>query len=87
VAIVPEYGTADVVTVGRVRGLWISGSAQGTFTLVGADGTVHRELFDVAAGALLWRDDGLALLLQGAATKVTAAELAAAVRPPSSRAG
>ncbi len=65
VAIVPAYGTAEEVTVGRVRGLWIAGSARGTFTLVGADGTVHRELFDVAAGALLWRDDGLAFLLPG----------------------
>ena len=83
VAIVPAYGTAEEVTVGSVRGLWIAGAARGTFTLVGADGTVHRELFDVAEGALLWRDDGLAFLLQGAATKATAAELAAAVRPPS----
>ena len=87
VAIVPTYGTAEEVGVGPVRGLWIAGAARGTFTLVGADGQVHRELFDVAAGALLWRDGGLAFLLQGAATKATATALAAAVRPPSGSAG
>jgi hypothetical protein len=84
VALVPSYGTTEEVQVGRVRGLWIEGASRGTFTLVGADGGVHREHFDVAEGALLWRRDGLAFLLQGVATKAAAAELAAAVRPPSS---
>jgi hypothetical protein len=77
VTVVPSYGTAEEVTVGRFRGLWIAGSAQGTFTLVGADGTIHRELFDVAEGALLWRDGGVAVLLQGAGTQLAATRLAA----------
>jgi len=41
----------------------------------------EHELFDVAAGALLWQHDGVAFLLQGAGTKDEAAQLAAAVRP------
>ncbi len=86
-AIVPSYGSAEEVSVGSERGLWIAGAARGTFTLVGADGEVHREHFDVAEGALLWRHDGLEFLLQGAGTKATAAALAAAVRPPSRSAG
>ena len=77
VAVVPAYGTAEEVAIGRLRGLWIAGSAQGTFSLVGADGAIHRELFDVAEGALLWRDSGVALLLQGAGTEQAATRLAA----------
>jgi hypothetical protein len=87
VAVVPTHGTAEQVTFGSRHALWIAGAARGTFTLVGADGQAHRELFDVAAGALLWRAGGLAFLLQGAETKATAAELAAAVRPPPDPAG
>lgn len=81
VSVVPSYGAAEEVTIGRFRGLWIAGSARGTFTLVGADGHLHREHFDVAEGALLWRDRGVGLLLQGAGTRLTAAQLAAEARP------
>ena len=45
--------------------MWIEGAARGTFTLIGADGAVHRESFEVGPGALLWSDDGMAFLLQG----------------------
>ena len=87
VDIVPTYGTAEEVNIGSRRVMWIAGSARGTFTLTGADGQAHREHFDVAAGALLWRAGGVAFLLQGTATKATATALAAAVRPPSISAG
>jgi len=80
-AVVPSSGTAEEVAVGGLRALWIEGTARGTFTVVGADGAVHRELFDVAAGALLWQDGGVAFLLQGAGTKDEAALLAAGVTP------
>lgn len=51
-----------------------SSSASGrSQALVGAP---HRELFDVADGALLWQDDEVAYLLQGAGTKANAAQLA-----------
>ncbi len=78
-AVVPSSGTAEEVTVGGKRALWIEGTARGTFTVTGADLTLHKELFDVAAGALLWQDGGVAFLLQGAGTKDDAARLAAAV--------
>ena len=77
--VVPVSGTVDEVSVGDFRALWIVGTARGTFTLIGADGTVHRELFDVADGALIWEDAGVAFLLQGAATSADAARLAADV--------
>lgn len=80
-AVVPTSGTAEEVAVEGRRALWIEGTARGTFTVTGADGTIHRELFDVAAGALLWQVDGVAFLLQGAGTKEDAALLAAAVSP------
>ena len=80
-AVVPSSGTAEEVTVGGLRALWIAGTARGTFTVIGADLAVHKELFDVAAGALLWQDDGVAFLLQGAGTKEDAARLAAAATP------
>jgi hypothetical protein len=79
VTVVPAGGTAEDATVGPNRALWIAGTARGTFTVVGADGLLHRELFDVADGALLWRADGVAFLLQGAGTKENAARLAAGV--------
>jgi hypothetical protein len=79
-AVVPVSGTAEEVTIGSARGMWIAGAARGTFTLVGADGAVHRELFEVAEGTLLWQDGGIALLLQGAGTKENALLLAAQVR-------
>ena len=62
------------------RGLWTAGTARGTLTLVGADRAVHRELFDVAQGALLWQEDGVTFLLQGAGSKENAVRLAAQAR-------
>ena len=53
------------------------GAARGTFTLVGADGTVHREAFEVSPGALLWQRAGMAFLLQGAGSRENAVRLAA----------
>ena len=55
------------------------GSARGTFTLIGADGAVHRESFDVAAGVLLWKEDEMTFLLQGAGSSLEATSLAAEV--------
>ena len=79
ITIVPAEGVAEDVKVGRLPALWIAGTARGTFTLIGADGTVHRERFEVSPGVLLWKDDGMAFLLQGTETKVKAIEFAAAV--------
>jgi hypothetical protein len=80
IAVVPVGGTAEDVAFGGVRGLWIEGTARGTFTLVGADGAMHREGFEVSPGALLWKADGMAFLLQGAGSRADAIRLAAAVR-------
>jgi hypothetical protein len=80
-AFVPTSGAAEEITVGGKRALWIEGTARGTFTVTGADLGVHKELFDVAAGVLLWQEGGVAFLLQGAGTKEAAIQLAAAVRP------
>jgi hypothetical protein len=85
IALVPTSGTAEDVKIGRLPALWIEGTARGTFTLIGADpftligadGTVHKERFDVEKGALLWKQDGVALLLQGAGSKERATKLAA----------
>ncbi len=79
IALVPVSGAAEDVTVGDLPALWIEGSARGTFTLIGADGAVHRESFDVGAGVLLWKDDAMTFLLQGAGSKADATRLAAAV--------
>ena len=76
ITIVPATGTEEQVSVGDVPALWIAGTARGTISVVGADGLAHRELFDVSDGALLWRDGGIAYLLQGAGTRTNAAELA-----------
>ena len=81
ISVVPARGTANDVTVDGMSALWVAGSARGLFTVVGADGTIHKELFDVAQGALLWEDDGVAFLLQGAGTQDEAARLAANVTP------
>jgi hypothetical protein len=78
ITIVPASGVAEEVQVGRLPALWIEGTARGTFTLVGADGAVHRERFDIGAGVLLWKADGMAFLLQGA-PKAKALQLAAEV--------
>jgi hypothetical protein len=76
-AIVPLEGAAEEVAAGDGRALWVSGVARGTFSLVGADGTTHRERVDVAGGALLWRRDGVSFLLQGAGSKAAAVQMAA----------
>jgi hypothetical protein len=82
VEVVPAAGTADEVTIADGRaGLWIEGAARGTFTVVGADGAIHHERFDVGPGALLWEDTGRAFLLQGAGSKAEAVELAARASP------
>jgi hypothetical protein len=81
ITVVPESGTADELVLAGVRALWVAGNARGTFTVVGADGALHHELFEVDAGALLWEQGGIAFLLQGAASKADAAQLAADVRP------
>jgi hypothetical protein len=81
IAIVPASGTAEDVKVGRLPALWIEGTARGTFKLIGADGATHRERFDVGEGLLLWKQDGMAFLLQGAPTKLKATQLAGEVDP------
>ena len=81
ISVVPAGGTADEVSIGGLSALWIAGTARGLFSVIGADGAVHKELFDVADGALLWEDAGVAFLLQGAGTKDEAARLAADVAP------
>lgn len=80
VALVPAEGAAEDVSIGGVPALWIQGSARGTFTLIGADGRTHREAFEVSPGALLWRDQGRAFLLQGTSSREDALRLAAGVR-------
>ena len=52
---------------------------RGTFTLIGADSSLHRESFDVGTGVLLWKDDGMTFLLQGAGSSAEATSLAAEV--------
>jgi hypothetical protein len=76
IALVPDAGHAEDVRVGPHSGLWIEGSARGTFTLTGADGTIHRERFEVSSGALLWQANGITVLLQGADSKSRAIGLA-----------
>ena len=78
ITIVPTSGIAEDVKFGRLPAVWIEGTARGTFTLIGADGTVHRERFEVSPGVLLWKADGMAFLLQGA-PKAKALQLAAEV--------
>ena len=70
-------GAAEDVTAGDLPALWIEGAARGTFTLTGADGAVHRESFEVGSGVLLWHEDAMTFLLQGAASKAEATSLAA----------
>jgi hypothetical protein len=79
IAIVPVGGNVEDVRVGSLAALWIEGTARGTFTLVGADGAVHRESFEVSPGVVLWKDDGMTFLLQGAGPKADALRLAAEV--------
>jgi hypothetical protein len=81
VEIVPASGTAEDVTVGaeRLPALWIEGAARGTFTVVGADGAVHHERFEIGDGALVWRDGAMAFLLQGTGSRAEAIDLAAQV--------
>jgi hypothetical protein len=70
-----------VRTVGNLRPLWIEGTTRGTFTLIRADGAVHRESFEVGTGVLLWKADAMTFVLQGAASKAEAMRLAADVEP------
>jgi hypothetical protein len=79
IALVPNAGHAEDVKVGPHPGLWVEGSARGTFTLTGADGTIHRERFEVSAGALLWQAGRMTFLLQGADSKPVAIGLGADV--------
>ena len=81
IEVVPGSGAAENVTVGdeQLPALWTEGAARGTFTLIGADGGVHRERFEVGPGALLWQYDGMAFLLQNAGDKDAATQLAARV--------
>jgi hypothetical protein len=78
ITIVPASGVAEDVKFRRLPAPWIEGTAPGTFTLIGADGTVHRERFEVSPGVLLWKADAMAFLLQGA-PKAKALQLAAEV--------
>jgi hypothetical protein len=77
ITLVPTSGTAEEVKIGKRSGLWVEGAGRGIFTLIGADGTVHKERFDVEQGALLWKQDGVALLLQGTGSQERATKLAA----------
>ena len=79
IALIPDAGRAEDVKVGPHAGLWIEGSARGTFTLTRADGMIHRERFEVSSGALLWRAGAMSFLLQGAGSKEEAIRLAADV--------
>jgi hypothetical protein len=81
IALVPVAGAAEDVTVGDRPALWIEGKARGTFTLIGADGAVHRESFEVGSGVLLWNADDMTFLLQGAGSKADATRIAAEVEP------
>jgi hypothetical protein len=78
ITLVPTSGVAEELKFGGLPALWIEGTARGTFTLIGADGTVHRERFEVSPGVLLWKEGGTAFLLQGA-PKAEAVRLAADV--------
>jgi len=77
ITIVPTSGKAEDVKIGSLPALWIEGTARGTFTLIGADGAVHKERFDVGKGVLLWKEDGIAFLLKGATRSAEAARIAA----------
>jgi hypothetical protein len=79
ISFVPVNGTAEDVAVGGLPALWIGGTARGTFTLIGADGAVHRESFDAGSGVLLWKDDEMTFLLQGAGSTADAMSLAGLV--------
>ena len=79
IALVPASGAAENVAIGDLPALWIEGTARGTFTLIGADGGVHRESFEVGTGVLLWNDGGMTFLLQGAGSRAESVRLAAEV--------
>ncbi len=81
VAVVPVDGRAEEVTVGALPALWIDGAARGTFTLIGADGAIHRESFEVSPGVLLWMQDGMTFFLQGAGPQDAAICFAEDLRP------
>jgi len=79
ITLVPIRGAAEDVMVGDLPALWIEGAARGTFMLIGADGEVHRESFEIGAGVLLWKDDAITFLLQGAGSKADALRLSTEV--------
>lgn len=79
IALVPASGAAEDVAIGDLPALWIEGTARGTLTLIGADGAVHRESFEVGTGVLLWNDGAMTFLLEGAGSKAEAMRLAAEV--------
>jgi hypothetical protein len=79
IALVARSGVVEDVTVDALPALWIEGTARGSFTLIGADGAVHRESFDVGTGVLLWKDAGMTFLLHGVVSKSEALSLAAEV--------
>ena len=79
IALVPVSSAAEDVAIGDLPALWIEGTARGIITLIGADGAVHRESFEVGTGVLLWNDGAMTFLLQGPGTKAEAMRLAAEV--------
>jgi hypothetical protein len=79
IAVVPGRGRTEEVTVDGNPGLWIEGTARGTFTLTGADGGIHHESFEVSGGVLMWRDAGMTFLLQGAGDMASAVRLSSGV--------
>jgi hypothetical protein len=76
-ACIKAYGPRTLRRASAESALWIEGTARGTFTLIGADGAVHKERFDVGKGVLLWKEDGIAFLLKGATRSAEAARIAA----------
>ncbi len=79
VEVVATRGVAEDAAVGSSPAMWIAGEARGTFVVVGADGELHREAFDVRDGVLAWEAAGVGFLLRGARSKDDAVRLAASV--------
>jgi hypothetical protein len=79
VEVIATRGVAEDAAVGSSPAMWIAGEARGTFVVVGADGELHREAFDVRDGVLAWEAAGVGFLLRGASSKADAVRLAASV--------
>jgi hypothetical protein len=79
VEVVATRGAAEDVAVRSIPAMWIAGEARGTFVVIGADGELHREAFDVRDGVLTWEAAGVGFLLRGASSKAAAVRLAASV--------